>query len=218
MFATENEYTEAVRGSQIHSYENEAQKRTTIINVMVATTLMVSGYFGFNYYQESHPSLAEATPIAKQAVLGVSHTASLPSTIQPSAEPSTSNTEVVEEQDDYLAALENMEVDDLSMTPSTPKSTPQVVSQLDIGEAMNSLVEGSGEKSSDYAQDISKELHKDKISQKRTVVVKKGDTLASLSAKYYGSEMNFHKIVSSNSKISGDSGTIYVGQEIVLPY
>ena len=202
MFATENDYTEAVRGSQIHTYENEAQKKTTIINLLILTTLIVLGYFGFNYYKKNNVSISNSATIAQKAVLGVSHTAS------------TFSNKV--EEDDYLIALENMEVDTLDSNQVA--STQATNSSLDISEAMSSIVESSMESHSNYAEDISKEITKDKLTQKRVIVVQKGDTLASLSKKYYGSAMNYKEIVASNSKISRDSGLIYVGQKIVLPY
>jgi len=202
MFATENDYTEAVRGSQIHTYENEAQKKTTIINLVILTTLIVLGYFGFNYYSKSNVSFSNSAVIAKKAVLGVSHTA-----------PALASSKV--EDDDYLMALANMEVDTLD---SNQVANTQVTnSSLDISEAMSSIVESSMESHSNYAEDISKEITKNTLTQKRVIVVQKGDTLASLSRKYYGSEMNYKEIVASNSKISRDSGLIYVGQKIVLP-
>ena len=201
MFATENDYTEAVRGSQIHTYENEAQKKTTIINLIILTTLIVVGYFAFNYYTKHDVSVSSSAVIAKKAVLGVSHIATTSSNV---------------EEDAYLIALENMEVDTLES--NEPANNQVNNNPIDISEAMSSIVAGSTETNSDYAQNISKEIQKNTDSKKRVIVVQKGDTLASLSAKYYGSEMNYKKIVASNSKISSDSGLIYAGEEIVLPY
>jgi len=207
MFATQNEYTEAVRESQIHGYENETQTKTTIIRAVILLVLITLGYFGFNYYVKSDVAFLKRDVIAQKSVLGVTYTA-----------PQSPSNSVNVEQDDYLAALENMEVDTLDTNKVATDSIAQNPIDVDIREAMSSIIESSKEKSSYYTEDISKEITHDKHSSNRVVVVQKGDTLASLSAKYYGSEMGYKKIIASNSQISSDAGTIYVGQEIVLPY
>jgi len=66
-----------------------------------------------------------------------------------------------------------------------------------------------------YTQALSRELDKSSV---RTIIVQKGDTLASLSLKYYGDELSYDKIISNNKSLSSKSHTIFPGQELILPY
>ncbi|RUM68191.1 MAG: hypothetical protein DSZ07_07260 [Sulfurovum sp.] len=68
--------------------------------------------------------------------------------------------------------------------------------------------------SSLYTQALSRELDKNSI---RTIIVQKGDTLASLSLKYYGDELAYDKIISNNKSLSSKSHTIFPGQKLILP-
>ncbi len=47
--------------------------------------------------------------------------------------------------------------------------------------------------------------------------MKKGDTLESISKKFYGNLMRYKEIMASNSNLLNDSSVIYEGQEITLP-
>ena len=52
----------------------------------------------------------------------------------------------------------------------------------------------------------------------RVIVVKKGDTLASLSVKYYGNATQYNKIIANNAGLISENSIIYAGQKIKLPY
>jgi len=85
-----------------------------------------------------------------------------------------------------------------------------------LSSAINDVV--SDTKLSDtslYSQALSRELDKNSV---RTIIVQKGDTLASLSLKYYGDELAYDKIISNNKSLSSKSHTIFPGQELILPY
>jgi len=85
-----------------------------------------------------------------------------------------------------------------------------------LSSAINDVV--SDTKLSDtslYTQALSRELDTNSV---RTIIVQKGDTLASLSRKYYGDALAYDKIISNNKSLSRKSHTIFVGQELNLPY
>lgn len=69
-----------------------------------------------------------------------------------------------------------------------------------------------------YTQAISKEIDKKSHHNSRIVVVKKGDTLASIAQEYYGNSMDFDKIIKSNRELSSDSHIIHIGQKLNVPY
>jgi len=87
---------------------------------------------------------------------------------------------------------------------------------LNLATAIDDVVNNlTIEKDSFYAKALSKEIDENGV---RTIVVQKGDTLASISEKYYGNSTAYDKIIASNDALDGKSSTIFVGQKINLPY
>jgi len=87
---------------------------------------------------------------------------------------------------------------------------------ISLSSAIDSVVNDSSlEDNSPYTQALAREINRD---QERVVVIKKGDTLASLSEQYYGDSMAYSKILKANKSLSQTSYTIFVGQELILPY
>ena len=85
-----------------------------------------------------------------------------------------------------------------------------------LSSAIDSVVNNSHlEDNTFYTQALSREINKN---DRRIVVVKKGDTLATLSKKYYGDSISYSKILKANKSLSQTSFTIFVGQELILPY
>ena len=116
---------------------------------------------------------------------------------------------------DLLSYLNHVEVDTLV-------DLEKEESQFKLAMAMSKLVSDDTRRDSSYIAELSKELNnvpyrvqKDK---NRIITVRKGDTLATLSKKYYGNSMKFEKILASNPQINRESDTIYIGQTLTLPY
>jgi len=118
----------------------------------------------------------------------------------------------------------------INPTNATDKELLQLLGNIDINSvavedekqltlltsAINNVVNDSYlENNSLYTQALSREINGKK---RLVVVVKKGDTLASLSEKYYGDSMAYNKIIKANKSLSQRSYTIFVGQELILPY
>jgi nucleoid-associated protein YgaU len=55
-------------------------------------------------------------------------------------------------------------------------------------------------------------------SEKRIVTIKQGDTLGSISKRFYGSHMKFQKIIDGNHNLTNDFSTLSIGQKINVPY
>ncbi len=101
----------------------------------------------------------------------------------------------------------------------------KILSTVDIAEekegleslssAINDVVNDSTLKDTSYEKALSNELNKDSV---RTIIVQKGDTLASISAKYYGNASAYDKIISHSRTLTNSSHTIFPGQELNLPY
>jgi len=82
--------------------------------------------------------------------------------------------------------------------------------------AMENLISSSAmTDNSLYTKALSQEINPLKI---RVITVKKGDTLASLSEKYYGNSMAYSRIITANKSLNKKSSTIYVGQTLNLPF
>jgi len=90
------------------------------------------------------------------------------------------------------------------------------LSNKSLNDAISSIVNSSSfEDKSGYAKALSQEIGDKKGF---IITVQQGDTLASLSEKYYRDETMYHKIIANNESLTEKSNIIYVGQKIYLPY
>ena len=246
MFATNNDYEEAVKGARIHAYEHRENKKRMLSKLLSFSTVTVVLVFGFYSYQEQtieelklevENFMPNSEPIANnvvdnslltQEVLEIGREESKPDEDEYlNALKSTADESVqkVAQKDDYLIALDSMEVDvlDNSQQESVALSsiaktieTPDL-NQMNLSEAMSDLVDETIADNSNYTNDLKKEIITESKSKGRIVVVKKGDTLESISKKFYGNPMKYKAIMASNSNLLDNSNVIYEGQEITLP-
>jgi len=87
---------------------------------------------------------------------------------------------------------------------------------ISVSSAIDTVVNSSHLKDNSlYTQALSREINRE---EERIIVVRKGDTLVTLSEKYYGNPMAYSKIIKANKSLSQTSSTIFVGQELILPY
>ncbi|CAA6815487.1 MAG: Unknown protein [uncultured Sulfurovum sp.] len=54
--------------------------------------------------------------------------------------------------------------------------------------------------------------------KRRLVTIKKGDTLNLIAQRYYGSSMDFKRIIRANKSLKSSKSSLRVGQKIVVPY
>ncbi|CAA6814391.1 MAG: Unknown protein [uncultured Sulfurovum sp.] len=98
-------------------------------------------------------------------------------------------------------------------------SNEDEINDLVLRNAMKVLVNESSIKSqSSYTKEIARELEDKQGFQGRVIIVKQGDTLSSLSEKFYGNSMDYSKIIESNEVLSPGSHLLSVGQTLKIPY
>ena len=256
MFATDNDYEEAIRGASIHAYEHREKKKRVLGKLLSLTTVAVLFSVGFSYYQEhslqkfkqeAQKLMISSEPLANnvnvvdnskltQQVLEISREESREEkSFQSSSKEDEYLSELkyspdvpvqnVAQKDEYLIALDSMEVDILD--DSQPRSIPIAftskatqatdLNQMSLSEAMSDIVDEAISDNSNYTNNLKKEIVPESKSKSRIVVVKKGDTLESISKKFYGNSMKYKSIMASNSNLLDNSNVIYEGQEITLP-
>jgi hypothetical protein len=195
MFDSENEYKIATQDAQVNTYseKNNFKGKILLWNFFLLASFSSIGYFGFNYLKEETTLLSNN----KTSVMGVSYTKS---------------------DSEYLEMMNRMDVDHLNQK------------SLNLENAMGNLVNNSVLRDKSlYTQAISKEIdgtyyppskERDDIYHKNTRVflVKKGDTLASISEEFYGNSMMFDKIIKANKNLDKESQIIHIGQKLNVPY
>jgi len=197
MFATEDDYAQAVKGSSIHMHGERVRREFKVRGLISLSILAVISYYGYNHY--SLNASTENNFFVKNifnqptAVMGVTHTS----------------------DDEYLNALNSMEVDILTNKAVDKKVDTNVRENLidEMSLIVNDTILADNSK---YTKQLTKEITGKESD--RVIVVKKGDTLASLSVKYYGNAMQYNKIIANNAGLTSDSSIIYAGQKIKLPY
>jgi len=92
--------------------------------------------------------------------------------------------------------------------------------ELSLSDAMEDVVNTSTIKDESlYTQAISQEINSNTYHQNsRVILVEKGDTLGSISEKFYGSSLEFDKIIEANDKLDKNYQVIHVGQKLNVPY
>jgi len=121
---------------------------------------------------------------------------------------------------------EKQEVSDLT----SDKDLLNILNDLDVDSVEDEIIENDNAKMSMamknfigsstitddslYTQALSQEINPLKV---RVITVKKGDTLASISEKYYGNSMAYSRIITANKSLNKKSSTIYAGQKLNLP-
>lgn len=189
-----DEYLNATEDARINTYKEESRSNTKwiIINFLIVLTL---AYFLFAYLKSETTLISEFLP-TKKAVLGVSRTV----------------------DDTGLSDEELMKILKVTSDELEPKSS-STDSQYELSNSMKLLTREPMIKApSSYTKAISREVGDKHRSNGRIVVVKKGDTLSSLSEKYYGNSMAFSKIIEHNPSLKNQGSLLKVGQVIKLPY
>jgi len=109
---------------------------------------------------------------------------------------------------EYLDMLNSMDMDIVNKK------------ELSLSVAMDNVVNTSTIKDDSlYTQAISKEIKSNTYHKNsRVILVEQGDTLGSISEKFYGNSMEFDKIIEANEKLNNNSQVIHVGQKLNIPY
>ena len=233
MFTREDDYTRAIKGASIHAQEKESKKKTFITKMFSLTTFALLGYVGFNYYDNNELKFSRNLPalaLNQPTVINATYSPiELPESVQVEENSENEVDESLIVKDDYLIALDDMEIDILednrpneNEIVTAPDTKAVSLAQTNLSTQINSIVDEAIADNSTYTKELKKEIspkaQKNNTIKSRVVVVKKGDTLASLSKKFYGNPLKYKKINASNSNLFQESNIIYEGQKIKLPY
>jgi len=186
----EDEYIKATQDAQVNAYGRKRGIGLTVIwNLFLLFSFSFLGYLGFNYLKDE-TTLFNDTFVSKTAVMGVSETKS---------------------DMEYLKMLNSVSMDEIG------HSTKE---NLSLSDALDNVVNTSTLRDNSlYTQAISQEIDGNTYHQNsRVIFVEKGDTLGSLSEKYYGNSIDFNKIIEANEKLNKDSQVLHIGQKLNVPY
>jgi nucleoid-associated protein YgaU len=211
MFDTrEDEYLKATQDAQVNTYVNKSTVNRSMIfwNLFLLASFLFIGYLGFNYLR-TETTLLNNTFLAKN-VVDVNDADEMLVVREENRPVETAVMGVSHTKSDreYLEMLNSMEMDIVN-----PK-------ELSVSDAIDDVISTSSPKDNSlYTQAISQEIdsniyHKNS----RVILVEKGDTLGSISEKYYGDSMAFDKIIEANEKLNKDSQVIHIGQKLNVPY
>jgi len=233
----EDEYAEAVKGSTLHAYddvEDEVQSngKSILIKLMMFSTLGFVGYTAFNTMVQAEPTVIKkvyATNVMGVSKVNDTKSLTVELAMKDSEEKSIkrSSTTVVksivakpvvekslDDEEDFMAILENSEVD--SVVEEKSKKS------VDIRTALANIVDKIDEKKEKtvevYSQSVDKNINQKSKRDTLHHVVQEGDTLVSLAKAYYGNEGEYPKIINANDALTPYDDRIYVGQVINLPY
>jgi hypothetical protein len=146
MFGTEDEYERAVRNSTLHTEEQKRKDGQSILtSLLLFVALSSISYAGYTYYK---------TKLVGNEVL---MTTTKVQVYEKKAEKdvrSMSKEEPIEYEDDYIMALNNMEVDILDETSGEPTA------QFNLSQAMSEVVaDAMNSADSDYIEGLKKEIN-----------------------------------------------------------
>jgi len=185
----EDEYLKATQDAQVNIHTNKSTFRGL---VLIWNLFLLTSFTFIGYlgfnYLKNETSILGDTTPTQTAVMGVSDTKS---------------------DSEYLEMLNSMEDD--------------IVNEKDLSvlsAEMDSIINTSTVKDDSlYTQAISREIDSNTYHQNsRVILVEKGDTLGSISEKFYGNPMEFDKIIEANKELNKNSQVIHIGQELKIPY
>ena len=143
MFGTEDEYTKAVRNSTLHAKEQrEKGGKSILTGLLLFVSLSSISYAGYTYYKAAlinNEILTTKNVVIyeKKAVKDISK-----------------NQEPMKYKDDYMMALNEMEVDRLDETSGEP------MEQFNLSLAMSEVVEDAmNSADSDYIEGLKQEIN-----------------------------------------------------------
>ena len=120
----------------------------------------------------------------------------------------------VEKVKEKVTAIEKIEPK--VVTTPTPIQVTKNISKIENIDEMKAKVIKTLVQKSKHEKTI-KKVDKPKKPQYRIVTVRKGDTLASISKRFYGNPMEFKRIVRANRNIKRASSHLHIGQKIIVP-
>ena len=169
MFATDSDYEEAIRGASIHAYKYRENKKRLFIKVLLFATIAVLLSLGFIYYKKDLFQEVQKIVSTKEHSKNLLDNSQLSQKV---LEIGSEGDSIQSRDDEYLVALESMEVDVLddsqqNSRPTTLKSKEIVKKHMSLASAISSLVDESTLDSSKYTNELRKEIISEYIKDRR---------------------------------------------------
>jgi len=223
----DNNYNSNFNYYDYEDYEEEKRERS-IFPLISIVILGIAGYFGYNYLQSDNKKDAIQPHIIKE----ITNTQIEKKDInnQEKNNISTNNETLLENKSkekeksqivpNLIVAKEEKivrqkgEIDSKEIT--TPTQETKNSSKIENIEKMKAnVIKALVQKNNN--QKIQKKEKKSKQAQYKVVFIKKGDSLASLSQKFYGNPMKFKRIIRANPNIKNAHTRLHIGQKIIIP-
>lgn len=218
----ENEYNKEVACASINNCHEESEesndttnKSKLILSIFGVLTVGVMGYLGFDHLENS-TNLPQET-----AVMGITH-------INDSKRGSSGNREELEKELDSIYMNEQRDIREEETINSVvdefmAQKSSSIKPSGETSKELNSIVDEFYTKKSIpieldnivddfYIQETPLQL------ERRIITIKQGDTLGSISKRFYGSHKKIQKIIDGNYNLTNDSSTLSIGQKIIVPY
>jgi nucleoid-associated protein YgaU len=210
-----------------YDYDYEEKNDKNIIIPIVSVIIVgILGYFGFNYLQSDNKKDIEQSNITKEIVDT--------QTIKEDKEDKKEIAIKVTPTPIVKIDKPNIKLKEPEVTPPLivekpkeivkVKSKPHIIKKV---EEKNTKIKTKSQKSkSPKVKKLKvkkskvkkiKKVEKPKKPQYRVITIKKGDTLASISKRFYGNSMEFKRIIRANRDIKRASTRLRVGQKIIIP-
>jgi len=205
-----------------YDYDYEEKNDKNIIIPIVSVIIVgILGYFGFNYLQSDNKKDIEQSNITKEIV----DTQTIKEDKEDKKEIAIKVTPTpIVKIDKPNIKLKEPEVTPLLIVEKPKeivkvKSKPHIIKKV---EEKNTKIKTKSQKSKSPKVKKSKvkkikKVEKPKKPQYRVITIKKGDTLASISKRFYGNSMEFKRIIRANRDIKRASTRLRVGQKIIIP-
>lgn len=187
-------YSNVNKNTELNTYvqKSPSKKIWRILNIV---SVAVFVYFIFAYIKNETTMFSNLSS-SKQAVLGVSETV----------------------DENGLTEEELIKILRVTEYTDEEKSAKQNAIEASVNSMKVLMSEPSIQSQTSYSQEINRELDDKDDYKGRLVVVKQGDTLASISEQFYGNSMDFSKIIKSNPNLSDNLNSLEVGQVLNVPY
>ena len=226
-------------------YEEKDDSKNIIKPIVSVIVLGIIGYFGFNYLQQDNKKdiappnitkeITDTQPVKEDVNINNKQKEIIESVIKEKQESQITPTPIVEkekveevkekivEKVEEVKKVEDKVTEIEKIEPKVVETPTPVVKEVSKSENMQemkdkviqTLVEKAKHK--EVSKKIIKKVEKPKKPRYRVITVKKGDTLASISKRFYGNPMEFKRIIRANRDIKRASTHLRLGQKIIVP-
>ena len=208
-----------------HDEDNNSKK--IIIPIVSVIVVGIVGYFGFNYLQGDKKKDIEQSNITKEIVdtQTVKEEVKISNEVEDKKEIATKvrptpivkiNEPDIKPKEIIASVIEEKEP---QVTPPPVVEKVKEIVKVETKPQIIEKVKGKNTEIVIASKKVEKiqKVEKPKKPQYRVVTVKKGDTLASISKRFYGNSMEFKRIIRANKDIKRASTRLRLGQKIIIP-